>query len=483
MKQKNIIFIIVLFTFATFSSAQTNVTTSSSDKEMANTLFDENKYTEALPYLIKAHEENPNDITITFKYGATLYELRKDLNTAVEVLTLASQKKQTEAFLYLGDVYTELYKFADAEKAYNQYAALKKKDSAAQDMVNQKLDEMGALRKIATKPENIQIVDSVVVSKSDFLSAYKLSPSSGMLAYFKDVFKANQDVNSTVYFNEKGNSIYFAQPQNGIYTLFTMDKLIDGFGNEKVMDARNFGFEEGNVNYVFVMPDGITTYLSAEDKNGLGGYDLYMTRYNMSTNSYLNPERLNMPFNSRYNDYMMAVDEEKNIGWFATDRFQPEGKVCVYTFIPNKEVKILESEDESTLTSRAMLVSIKDTWQAGKDYQPIINLAKKNTQRSNETKVDFNFVINDRYTYHYLSDFKSANARNIFTKSLSARDELQKTEENLEKNRENYVKASSSEKNSISSEIIRLEQRQENLYNEKNALQIQARNEENKVLK
>ncbi|MFR3186749.1 MAG: hypothetical protein ACLTOV_01045 [Phocaeicola sp.] len=43
---------------------------------------------------------------------------------------------------------------------------------------------------------------------------------------------------------------------------------------------------------------------------------------------------MGMPFNSPYNDYMYALDDFNNLGWFATDRFQPEGKVCIYVFAP-----------------------------------------------------------------------------------------------------------------------------------------------------
>jgi hypothetical protein len=33
---------------------------------------------------------------------------------------------------------------------------------------------------------------------------------------------------------------------------------------------------------------------------------------------------------------MYVVDELNNIGYFATDRRQAEGMVCIYTFIPNQ---------------------------------------------------------------------------------------------------------------------------------------------------
>ncbi len=42
-----------------------------------------------------------------------------------------------------------------------------------------------------------------------------------------------------------------------------------------------------------------------------------------------------MPFDSPYNHYMHVIDQYNNLGWFASDRFQPEGKICIYVFIPN----------------------------------------------------------------------------------------------------------------------------------------------------
>ena len=92
-----------------------------------------------------------------------------------------------------------------------------------------------------------------------------------------------------------------------------MEKLIDGYGNEKQLSATNFGLT-GDVNYPYVMPDGVTIYFAAKDYDTLGGYDLFVSRYNMNNDTYLAPERLSMPFNSMYNDYLMVVDEEKGVG-------------------------------------------------------------------------------------------------------------------------------------------------------------------------
>lgn len=42
---------------------------------------------------------------------------------------------------------------------------------------------------------------------------------------------------------------------------------------------------------------------------------------------------------------MMVIDEAKQLGWFVSDRYQPEGKVCVYLFIPNDNRERVDSED------------------------------------------------------------------------------------------------------------------------------------------
>lgn len=56
------------------------------------------------------------------------------------------------------------------------------------------------------------------------------------------------------------------------------------------------------------MADGVTIYY-ASDGEGLGGYDIFVTRYNTNTDTYLVPENVGMPFNSPYNDYMYVIDD------------------------------------------------------------------------------------------------------------------------------------------------------------------------------
>ncbi len=256
-----------------------------------------------------------------------------------------------------------------------------------------------------------------------------------------------------------------------------MDKLLSGYGNEKKISNNNLGLT-GNTNYPFVLTDGSTIYFAGEDENGLGGYDIYVTRYNLNNDSYLTPELLNMPFNSTANDYLYVFDEEKGVGWFATDRFQPEGKVCVYTFIPNEEVTLLESDDEIYKENRAKIASIKSTWKPGKNYSTLIANARKETIVATKKVSDFTFVINDSYTYNSYTDFKSSNARNLYFEANEKRKILESTEKDLEDKRDEYITASGNQRSSLASIIQNLEVRQDQLYKEVQDLDIKARNEE-----
>ncbi|WP_165044368.1 tol-pal system YbgF family protein [Dysgonomonas sp. ZJ709] len=450
----------------------------------AKELYNKGEFEKALPLFEGEYNAKPTDASINFWYGACLFETNQNLKKAEEALRFASTKRIQDSFLYLGMLYTNQYRFSEARDMFSKYEALlKKKDDAARANLEEKRKLTSRLNRMVSNTEDVQIIDSIVVDKAEFLSAYKMSTSSGRLDYFNKVFTSSRPVESTVYFNEKGTKIYYGQPLEGIsYSLFSMEKLLDDFGNEKELSATNFGLE-GDVNYPYMMADGVTIYFAARDEESIGGYDLFVSRYNMNNDTFLTPERLNMPFNSLYNDYMMVVDEEKGVGWFASDRFQREGKVCVYTFIPNGTVKIISSDDEQYLAGRAHISSIKSSWIPGTNYSKLITLARKDAEVKEKVNHDFEFVINDTHTYYSLGDFKSKPAREAYTKVQQLKNELNTLDEKLESERVNYIGSSQEGKRRISASILNMEKRQEQLQKEIPLMEIQARNQEIQLLK
>ena len=475
---KSRLFFIILFLFGTISIYSQTLAE-------AKELYLAGEYGKALPTFETEYNAKPTDASLNQWYGVCLLETGKNLVKAEECLIFASKKKIRDSFYYLGKLYTSQYRFEDAEKSFESFRkALKKKgDEAAHEKVEEAEKGMSRLRRMVNNTEDIQIIDSIVVNKAEFLDAYMLSSSSGSLKYFSDLFSTNMKVESVVYSNEKETKIYFAQPgEGGIYQLCSMEKLLDEYGNEKLLSDDNFGLGDVDTNFPFLMPDGVTIYFAAEDEESLGGYDLFISRYNMNNDSYLNPERLNMPFNSDANDYMMAVDEEKGVGWFASDRFQDEGYVCVYTFIPNSTTKIIESEDLEYNAKRALITSIKDSWIEGVDYANILALARKPAVAKEKEIRDFTFIINDNHTYYRFVDFKNKNARDTYFRVVQIKNELQTAKENLVDLRLKYSNAPIEERRQMSNSILTIEQKLEQMQAEIRQLELQARNEEIKEL-
>jgi hypothetical protein len=290
-----------------------------------------------------------------------------------------------------------------------------------------------------------------------------------------EFFSDRPMTDETLYINERQDKIYYSggDAATGV-DLYTMEKLLDTFDNEKKLpEAIN---KTGNQAFPFVLSDGMTLYFASTDDPSFGGYDLFVTRYNLSSESYLSPNQLNMPFNSPFNDYMLAIDEEKGIGWFASDRFQPADSVCIYTFIPNPQVQLLESGDDGHLARRARISSIADTWKEGTDYRPLRSLAQQRTVLRQETADDFTFVINDQATYHSLSDFRNERARSLFSQALDYEEQLFVLDDELSQIRDQFADGQTNDVTAIS--ILVLEKKSESLFREMERLRMQARNEE-----
>ncbi len=336
--------------------------------------------------------------------------------------------------------------------------------------------------------QQIVIIDSIVTDKSQFLSHYVLSSETGKImtaSQFKGI-KAD----GYIYLNEMGNKAYFGKSdKNGIRQIFTSDKLGDRWGEPILMNGLSEGIDEAD--YPFMMNDGITFYFAARGEESIGGYDIFFTRYDSRSGAFLKPENIGMPFNSEANDYMYAADEQSGIGYFVSDRRQPEGKVCVYIFIlPDTR----RSYDPSRFTEQqirdfADITRIADTWGNGSERRAALERLKavftndSQPTADNATEANTAIVINDRLTYSSVRDFRSPTAANHYRELLKARERLSTLEAELQKSRDRYVRADENGRSLLRDIILHNEEQSLMLRNNIHTLEKQIRNEENNIIK
>jgi len=335
--------------------------------------------------------------------------------------------------------------------------------------------------------QQIVIIDSIVMDKNQFLSAFRLSSETGSVTTCQEFF--GKPVEGYLFRNEMGNKIYFSMPDDSLrQQLFTSDKLGEEWSKAQPLQGISEGISEAS--YPFMLADGITFYFAGKGEESIGGYDIFLTRYDSRSGSFLKPENIGMPFNSEANDYMFAIDELNQIGYFVSDRRQPEGQVCVYIFIPSDSRKTYDSSmyTEQQIRDFADITRIADTWGDGQLRKnalmrlEAINVQKPTAEVLQTTDNQQVIIINDHLTYSKASDFRSQKAAMLYKQLISARKQLDMLESELSKSRDYFAKASDSERTSLRKEILSAEKELLQLNRQIKTLEKQTRNEENSVL-
>ena len=361
------------------------------------------------------------------------------------------------------------YRFTEAEdylmSAIQQLQ--KKKQPAIREEELLETARKGRIKLQAT--EQVMIIDSLVLPKTEVLNAIKISSECGSIHPLSNIIKEDSSLCS--YFqNQLGDKRMYAQPDKNGRLRLVESQLI---ANEWSAPTPLKGFEEeenDNFNFPFMLTDGVTMYFAAENAESIGGYDIFMTRYDADEQQFLVPDNIGMPFNSPANDYLYAIDEFNNLGYFVSDRNQPADSVCLYTFIPNDKRSIynIDALGEEKLRSLAKINSIRDSWTNPalvKEAQKRLN-ETRNAREEQHKKRDFEFVLNDQHTYYTLSDFKKPRAKEKVQWWLENKKDLRSRSQELERLRARYTAGNDTQKAQIAPQIRLNEEKMEQIESE-----------------
>ncbi|MBP3830682.1 MAG: hypothetical protein ILA06_10390 [Bacteroidaceae bacterium] len=381
------------------------------------------------------------------------------------------------------------YDFDRAEEALNkEIAALKRKKQStlhAEDLLHAAIQGRSKLH--AT--ERIVIIDSLVCAADDALQAIRVSRENGRIDTYASTYHTTDSLGATLYENELANKRYLAvatppTPEDSIASLHlaVSDKIGEQWSTPVALTGLND--DDRSQNFPFLLSDGITLYYAATGPESIGGYDIFVSRADGEDGSFLSPENVGFPFNSTANDYLLVIDEFNQLGWFVTDRRQPEGQVCVYTFIPNATREVYGDDvTEEELRSRARISAISDTWSLTDENE--MNAARQRLadlregKRENKTvRPDFQFVIDNQRTYARLDDFKSKTARSKMQQWLQLSKNSETDATMLQRMRDNYATASAAQRVQLRQTILQLEQNNETQRQQLRQLEKDIRNAE-----
>ena len=326
--------------------------------------------------------------------------------------------------------------------------------------------------------ERVTFIDSILLKKDEVMDMLYLGNENGSVDSYANFFnvKEKDTLDCTLFRSQLGDKIIYAQPDTSAVLHLYASEMIGQKWCEPVMLP---GLEDTvSHNYPFMLSDGTTMYYASKSEEGLGGYDIYMTRWDSDDQRFLKPENIGMPFNSTANDYLYLVDEFNQLGWFVTDRGQGEDTVCVYCFIPNETRRIYDTSTigRDTLVAMANINSIRDTWtdqERVKDALNRLDMVRNKSKKS--VKSQFHFVVNDRITYTNLSQFRHDESRKLAEEWLKLVDERNKASEQLDKLRMDYSLANDEKKAELATTLLSLEQKYEKLIADVHSLEKEIR--------
>ena len=296
--------------------------------------------------------------------------------------------------------------------------------------------------------EKVVFIDSMVVDKQQFVDHYRIGRDAGRVGTYRTLFPKGElqlgRCGQSAFVNELGDMAYVAVPDtSGDLKLSRAERAGGQWSRTRALAG--LAERTGNQDFPFVMADGITLYYAEESDEGLGGYDIYVTRYNSDDERFVKPENIGMPFNSPANDYLYAIDEFNNLGWFATDRNQPAGKVCIYTFIPNpsRETYVLTEYNADEVRAAARIASVART-QAGsrKLAEAKAVLAQLRAEPAEAAQgSSFSFITADGRLFTSVRQLPDAQSRKLGEQWSAATTQLSQQREQLDQMRRSYAAA------------------------------------------
>lgn len=263
------------------------------------------------------------------------------------------------------------YNFPEAKKDFAEYRRLtkNKKDDIHKLEVNSLMDGIAEGTLQFDRFQDIVVIDAYIVPRENFIKHLRLPLSAGRIVGSDELPRSGAEINSIGFISEGGDFLMWSQASenDGVeesddedaanVNLVEANRLVDGtLSAPKIIP--NLGVDP---RYPFLTADGTTLYYSTFGDNSVGGRDIFIATRDPQSGEFRQPVNAGFPFNSAADDYLLAIDEENGVGWWATDRHQLENDVVLYVFMLPDGRRNFDGPAEEK-RARGRLDDIRVTW-------------------------------------------------------------------------------------------------------------------------
>lgn len=339
-------------------------------------------YADAYHYFKQILRIYPKDPVYNYYAGRCLLFLDKSPSVAIKYLRFASTKEvPDDVYFYLGLAYLRNYEFKKALDSFNWFEKRASKKQLKEFEIQNYLSmaQNGQyLIKYIKKP---LVYSKQKYTIDNFYKNYVFNDLDGYFTDRYDYFHLQKDSTSEpsiMYIpNNLGNNdvLYFSDinKKRGDYDIYRIVRLSDSTWSEpeNLGDVINTPFDE---KYPYLHSDGKTLYFASKGHYSMGGYDLYRSTWNWDTQEWTEPENLDFPINSPYNDILFVSSPNKKEAYFASDRETSGKDVMAYKLKVNDSEPYIQPKNHEEILKYSKLN---------------VNITNEETERNKESEAKY----------------------------------------------------------------------------------------------
>ena len=358
-----------------------------------------------------------------------------------------------ESLLHEAEQAYRSYRFEVAASTLAKYqAVMQRRREPLPERAQVLISQLARAERMYSRAELLHVVDSAIVDKRSFFTAL---PQGGGKILAEEHYLSGDSLMKATSYQDALKKNYLRASQAGLQWLSSLGDA--GSWELRPMNLSALG-EDRSMTSPFLLEDGTTLLFGRLSDQGLGGYDLYMTRLTEQGNSFFEPTLLGMPYNSPSNDYLLAYHEGEGWGVLVSDRFAPTDSVHIYRFTGRPAflaTKVEEEAMELTEDERFRRASLQGVLYA--DSTQAHGVTSRGIESKKAKEGEFYFLLQGNQVYRHWADFTTSEGMKAFRRAEELRTSLEGQEEHLRTLRQRWSLVTSGDRESLRAEILLLE--------------------------
>ncbi len=307
----------------------------------ANAYFQSGEYLKAFPLYSQLVSLYPNHPDYNYKFGACAIYSEQDKSKAVKYLTIATTKgvEDKMAWYYLGKAHHLNYQFKEAIRAYENFMRNADPKLSAKTDAQREIETCIYGSNLLSNIKDITVISKTEADKVNFFRYFNLESIGGKILTIPDELKSKLDSKSkdpgVIHYPGNSNIIYFSSYGRDGSTgkdIYKAQILPDGkfTSPQKLEGDINTRYDE---DYCFLHSDGVTLYFSSKGHNSMGGYDIFKSVFDPSTQTFGQAINLDFAINTPDDDIFYIADSLNQKAYFASGRASDLNHLNVYNVL------------------------------------------------------------------------------------------------------------------------------------------------------